>query len=438
MSSNGTAKGDGDITKKVKKVIFLTDSEYGQANVILAVAYEMLLLQQHEVHVASFAPLQARIKDLNELVPDNHVPATFHTVFGPSALEALVAKNEFIGPYRPGIRGALDTYRVTLPVLATAWDGPAYMKGYESCLEILRSVEPDLIIIEPLFSQGLEACKALSRDCVVLSPNTFQEMCGSEQPILSRLCRYPASVSQNNSRLQNRITNLCRISSAFPYPVPWYLVPANIYLKFMLIWTLVRSPTVKQFMNYRKSQNLPGLPAAFNIYHKTNHYLVQSVPETDYPCSIPPNVTGCGPILLPASPVSQDDPNLQSWLERGPTVLINLGTHIRMSDSMAREFATGLKMVLDRKPDLQILWKLKTSGGLALPYDNAKSEKMKSGFQGEGINKESLDAISPEISSDRVKIMEWMSVSPLAVLQTGRIVCSVHHGGSNSFHEALR
>ena len=88
----------------MKKIIFLTDSEYGQANVILAAAYEILLLQQHEVHVASFAPLKDRINSLNELVPDNHVPAIFHTVFGPSALEALVAKNEFIGESRSGKR----------------------------------------------------------------------------------------------------------------------------------------------------------------------------------------------------------------------------------------------------------------------------------------------------------------------------------------------
>ncbi|KAI9744296.1 MAG: hypothetical protein M1818_002448 [Claussenomyces sp. TS43310] len=201
----------------------------------------------------------------------------------------------------------------------------------------------------------------------------------------------------------------------------------------MLLGILVTSPKVKKFMNYRKSQNLPGLPPVYDIWQKENHYLVPSTPETDYPCYIPPNVTGCGPILLPTLPVSKDDPSLQSWLERAPTVLINLGTHIRMSDAMAREFAAGLKIVLDRKPDLQILWKLKTSGGLAMP----SKVKSGSGFQGEGIQKESLAAISAEVSCDRVRIVEWMSVSPLAVLQTGRIVCSVHHGGANSFHEAL-
>jgi hypothetical protein len=202
----------------------------------------------------------------------------------------------------------------------------------------------------------------------------------------------------------------------------------------MMIWILVTSPTVKTFINYRKSQGLPGLPAAFDIWQKNNKYLVPAIPETDYPCHIPSNVTGCGPILLPVTPVSKADPMLQCWLERAPTILINLGTHIRMNDTMAREFAAALKILLDSNPEIQILWKLKTSGGLEMPY-KAKSG---SGFQGKGIGKESLDAISNEVSSDRVRIVEWMLVDPLAVLQTGHIICSVHHGGSNSFHEALR
>jgi len=41
-----------------KKIIFLTSSEYGQANVVLAVAYELLLRQEHDIHIASFAPLK--------------------------------------------------------------------------------------------------------------------------------------------------------------------------------------------------------------------------------------------------------------------------------------------------------------------------------------------------------------------------------------------
>ncbi|KUJ12323.1 UDP-Glycosyltransferase/glycogen phosphorylase [Mollisia scopiformis] len=400
---------------KRKKITFFTSSEYGQANVILAVVYELLLLQAYEIDIASFAPLKNRIQDINALVSNNSSPARFHTVTGLSALEALTAKKEFIGPYRPGIRGASDTYRVTLPAIATTWDENDYMTGLESCINILRSISSDLIVVDPLMSQGLEACKALSRNYVVLSPNTFQEICKKQQPLFTQLCRWPA------------------VSSAFRYPVPWYLIPANIYLKFLLLWILITSPKVKGLINWRQSRGLPKLPPVFNIWEKENKYLVVSVPETEYPCYVPPNVIPCGPILLPVRPVSEHDPKLQAWLEGAPTIMINLGSHIRMDDQMAQQFASGLKIVLHQMPGIQILWKLKTSGGLAVSSD----AKTTSGFSGTGIKKESLEAIEPWILSGSVKVLEWLSVDPMAVLQSGNIVCSVHHGGSNSFHEAL-
>ena len=161
---------------------------------ILAVAYELLLRRDYKIHIASFSPLKGPVKELNELATtDESTAAVFHTVPGLSALEALTAKDEFIGPYPPGIRGALNTYRVTLPAMATTWDEHGYMVGYESCISILQAVNPDIVVVEPLFSQGLEACTKLSRNCVVLSPNTFQDILRKKQPI-SRLqfFRYPA------------------------------------------------------------------------------------------------------------------------------------------------------------------------------------------------------------------------------------------------------
>ncbi|PVH87699.1 glycosyltransferase family 1 protein [Cadophora sp. DSE1049] len=407
--------GDEDMGKR-KRILFFTSSEYGQANVILAVSYELLILQKYEVHIASFAPLQGRIHELNELLPKQATPAVFHCIAGPAALDALAAKDEFIGPFSPGIRGALNTYRFTLPAMADTWSEFEYMSGYQRCLEIVGSVEPDIIIVDPLMSQGLEACNTLSRKYVVLSPNTFLELLRKKQSLLSQFLKIPT------------------IASGFRYPVPWHLIPANVYLKVALLWILVTSPKVRALIQYRKSNKLPSLPPVFNIWREDNHYLLPSVPETDYPCRIPSNVTPCGPILLPVTPVSHQDPELLTWLQRGPTMLINLGSHVRMDDTMAREFSSGLKILLDKKPNVQVLWKLKTSGGLAV---SSKATSGGGGFSGTGLNKESLSAISAEISNGRIRIVEWLSVDPLAILQTGLIACSVHHGGSNSFHEAL-
>jgi hypothetical protein len=175
-----------------RKIIFFTSSEYGQASVVLAVAYELLLRQQHDIHIASFAPLEGRVKDFNSLVPLNVMPATFHTIDGPSSTQVLEERGDFLEPLSPGINDALQTYQVTLPALATAWYNSQHMVGYESCLEILQKVNPDLTVIEPLVDQGHETCKALSLQFVILSPNTFQEILRKQQPMVTQLCRIPA------------------------------------------------------------------------------------------------------------------------------------------------------------------------------------------------------------------------------------------------------
>jgi hypothetical protein len=193
-SDEKSLPGSPSVEETRKRVLLLTSSEYGQANVILAVIYELLIWRKYEVHVASFAPLKGRIKELNELAATNESSAAvFHTVPGTAALEALTAKDEFIGPYPPGIRGAIDTYRVTLPAVANAWNEHEYMTGYESCNQILQDVKPDVTVVDPLFSQGLEACTKIPRECVILSPNTLQDILRKRQPF-SRLhfFRYPA------------------------------------------------------------------------------------------------------------------------------------------------------------------------------------------------------------------------------------------------------
>jgi hypothetical protein len=212
-----------------------------------------------------------------------------------------------------------------------------------------------------------------------------------------------------------------------------------------MLFILITSTQMRDLMKFRKSQNLPAIPPVFNTWQKENHYLVPSIPETDFPCKITTNVYPCGPILLPVTSVGEADPDLETWLKRNPTVLINLGSHIRMDSDMIKEFAVGLRVFLDRRPKIQILWKLKTSGGMPLPVTKNQPKRQNASVaqaMGEGhvgtIDPGSLEALAGEIQSGRVKIMEWMSVDPLAVLQTGHIVCSVHHGGSNSFHEALR
>ena len=131
---------------------------------------------------------------------------------------------------------------------------------------------------------------------------------------------------------------------------------------------------------------------------------------------MPNNITSCGPILLRTKAVSDNDADLDKWLQKRPTILMNLGSHDVSSVRSIRHLVRGIRTVLDSFPDVQILWKLKSKKRL----DN------------------NLFAIlTKELTSGQVKIEEWLTTDPLAILKSGHVICSVHHGGANSYFEAI-
>ena len=84
----------------------------------------------------------------------------------------------------------------------------------------------------------------------------------------------------------------------------------------------------------------------------------------------------------------------------------------------AVEIAKGLRILLEQHATIQVLWKLK--------------------YKGDSHNDEIIHVIGKEIASGRVKVDKWLRAEPLAILQSGNVVVSVHHGGANSFYEAVK
>ena len=82
----------------------------------------------------------------------------------------------------------------------------------------------------------------------------------------------------------------------------------------------------------------------------------------------------------------------------------------------AHEMAGAIRILLDRCPDMQVLWKLIKHG----EYDDSFSE-----------------ILTQELGTDRIRIRGWLEAEPLAILQTGHISCVVHHGGATSYYEAI-
>ncbi|EFQ36498.1 uncharacterized protein GLRG_11643 [Colletotrichum graminicola M1.001] len=90
-------------------------------------------------------------------------------------------------------------------------------------------------------------------------------------------------------------------------------------------------------------------------------------PATDFHYEhIPDNLTCCGPLTIPYPQLQEQDPQLDSWLLQRRTVLVNLGSHIKLSVQNAIHLAKALQVTLERHSDAQVLWKLNcTAEGLS-------------------------------------------------------------------------
>jgi hypothetical protein len=212
-----------------------------------------------------------------------------------------------------------------------------------------------------------------------------------------------------------------RIGSGFPYPVPWYLIPANIYVNLRFIYSVIVTPALKEKKRHLKEKGLLNPLDFFKVYNENMVWISQSSPDADFPISvIPENVKACGPIYLSTASATDQDPELASWLAQAPTLLINLGSSTDYNEASATEMAGAIQMLLENT-NVQVLWKL-------------KRRKYKT-----GVIDFSDDFLGPlsKLLGSRLRIENWIKIDPAAMMETGNIVASVHHGGGNCYHEAI-
>lgn len=184
---------------------------------------------------------------------------------------------------------------------------------------------------------------------------------------------------------------------------------------------LMISTNFKQMQALRKSL---GLTAA--VFGKQPYSgitcICPALPETDFPFTvIPKEIVLCGPITMPFDPLEESDPALKKWLDNAPTVMINLGSHIVADEKLAREIASAFRILLDYHgrtdaSKIQVLWKAKASGDIQTVIDEIMGKEIKEG---------------------RVKVVGWLEAEPISILQHPNVVCTVHHGGANSYYEGV-
>ncbi|RAO66850.1 uncharacterized protein BHQ10_002862 [Talaromyces amestolkiae] len=176
------------------------------------------------------------------------------------------------------------------------------------------------------------------------------------------------------------------VGTDFPFPIPWKNIPENIYVALRAI---ISFGTMSDLDETKKSIAKHGIDNAFGaLNNNSTSWIMQTMLEAGPTVDpIPDNVVCVNPIVSSVVTAFEQDPDLFEWLQKASTIM------------------TGV----------QVLWKF----GQAEYIDEARLY------------------LKDHIDQGRVRIYNWLSASPVSLLETGYISVSVHHGGANCYNEAL-
>lgn len=211
------------------------------------------------------------------------------------------------------------------------------------------------------------------------------------------------------------------IGSGFSFPVAWRDIPANVYMVARMAYTMLTDATLASKREFLVDHGVKEPINFFNVHRPESGPLItQDTRGAAVPVEfVPPNVTATGPIVLSVATAEEQDPELAAWLARAPTVLVYLGSVMEYDEDRAAAMAGALRVLMLERPGVQVLWKLHKR--LDAELDDSVWKPLVQEF----------------IDSGRLRVSEWLTVDPLALLETGNVVLSVHHGGASCYHEAV-
>lgn len=181
-------------------VIFFTNSDHGQSNVVLATLYELLREDLLDIHVASWVSLQHRIEELIDQVrrdnPAKNISSIqFHDLADAPGIAALLKargkKNKADVPHPPGRLGAERIELLTARAL-TAWEPEQHLSMVTWAGELIRQIDPALVVVDPFLIPAHDAARHVKAKYAVLSPCSLGEGLIPQQSTLAQWTTYPA------------------------------------------------------------------------------------------------------------------------------------------------------------------------------------------------------------------------------------------------------
>jgi len=185
-----------------KKILFLTNSDFGQANAVLAVAHALLVhhAPKVEIHIASFRGIRDAVAKTSNFAlqsaPAGTAPIIFHELdgltWGAAAWRPEVGFAE-ANDQPPGFLNSAKSI-LLIPAVMLPWRPDEFLLIYRQLERVISTVNPDLTVGDALFSPATTLCHYLSTNWVVLAPNTIKDFALPSQPWLAMMWKYPLYV----------------------------------------------------------------------------------------------------------------------------------------------------------------------------------------------------------------------------------------------------
>lgn len=401
-----------------QKVLFLTNSDHEQSKAFLAICQLLIQYPFVDVHIASFLELGDKVSNL----PTGLSRVRFHPLKGTPYAKRLEFEGDHLSglSHPPGFRGTTAS-RSDLPAFQVPWNGPEYLETYRSMLDVINTVDPALVVIDPLLRQANDAVLQLGYQYVILSTSNLRDMLVIHQSAGKMIREYPAWVP--HAYAPKLWTNTAHsIGSGFASPLPWYFAPYNAYLWLQRALTIVFSLHLHRLRSCRQHYGVRNPVDLVDWFRHDVTVIITSSLEIEYPISVPPNVIACGPILPPALLSTNRDQYwqgcLKCWHElREPILLIDLQS---LTEADAREIAHSLIAILLEYENLHVVWNIKNQ------TETPQSADVHS----------MIDTIS-DLSKNRIRKLQLNTADIASLLAGETISCIVHRGEAGLFHDAL-
>jgi len=179
-----------------KTVLFLTSSEYGQANTILALCAELLTHEDINLHISSFSNLQKRVEWLqNRIENAASSTITFHPLNDvPTTIDAIMAGIGEDGLRHPPSSQDASVYRM-MDVFTAPHEPNDYIKLVNELKHTITNIVPDIVVVDMAFAPGTDACRVLHQRYIISSPLQALDMIRPLQPSLRMFWYYPVCAS---------------------------------------------------------------------------------------------------------------------------------------------------------------------------------------------------------------------------------------------------